>query len=310
MFPAPVQTDPVTAEQLRASVIAVPPLARTGNLAISPSENHRIASHIEAGGVRTLLYGGNANIYHIQPGEYSELLEVIAEVAGTDTLVIPAVGPAYGTMMSQAPLLGESRFPTAMVLPMQGLTTSAGVVEGLTHFARALGRPIVVYIKNVDYLDPEDAARLVDAGLVSWIKYAIVEEDPAHDDYLARLVKLVDPSIIVSGIGEQPALVHRQLFRLAGFTAGCVCVNPALSQAMLDALNSGDIKRAESMQTLFRPLEDLRNKINPVRVLHEAVELAGIAETGPQLPLLSALTEDERDTVGQAARELLELSVP
>ena len=268
-------------------------------------ENRKIISHLEAGGISTLLYGGNANLYHIPPSEFEPLLQIIAEAAGEDTLMIPAVGPAYGTMMSQAPPLAASNYPTAMVLPMQGLTTSEGVVEGLTQFSRAFGRPIVLYIKNLDYIDPEDAARLVDSGSVSFIKYAIVQDDPTIDSFLDRLVEIVDPNLIVSGIGEQPAIVHREQFKLAGFTSGCVCVNPGLSQAILKALNDGDLPRAETIREVFRPLEDLRNAINPVRVLHEALRLAGIADTGPHLPLLSALAESERSEVQEAAKALL-----
>ena len=220
------------------------------------------------------------------------------------------MGPAYGTMMNQALSLAESGFPTAMVLPMQGPTTSEGVVEGLSHFARAFKRPIVLYLRNPGYLEPEDAARLVEAGHVSFIKYAIVRDDPAEDSYLARLVEVVDPSIIVSGIGEQPAIIHREQFRLTGFTSGCVCVNPSLSQAMLEALNAGDLARAETIRSLFLPLEDLRNSIHPVRVLHEAIELTKIAHSGPHLPLLSQLNDTERATVGEAARTLLHLHLP
>lgn len=305
-----MRTGPVTPDLLRASVIAVPPLAREDDYSISVDENRKIIEHIEEGGVGTLLYGGNANLYHIRPDEYGCLLQIVAGAADEETLVIPAVGPAYGTMMAQALSLAESGFPTVMVLPMQGLTTSEGVVEGLSHFARAFGRPIVLYIKNPGYLEPEDAARLVEAGHVSFIKYAIVRDDPAEDPYLARLVEVVDPAIIVSGIGEQPAIIHREQFRLTGFTSGCVCVNPSLSQAMLEALNAGDLARAETIRSLFLPLEDLRNSINPVRVLHEAIELTGIAYSGPHLPLLSQLADTERTTVGEAARNLLQLNLP
>ncbi|MCH2062956.1 MAG: dihydrodipicolinate synthase family protein [Roseibacillus sp.] len=305
-----MRTDPVTPDLLRASVIAVPPLARTDDYSLSAEENQKIISHIEGGGVRTLLYGGNANLYHIRPDEYGSLLQIIAEAAGEETLVIPAAGPAYGTMMNQASALAHSGFSTAMVLPMQDLTTSEGVVEGLSHFARAFGRPIVLYIKNIGYLEPEDAARLVEAGHISCIKYAIVRDDPAEDSYLARLVEVVDPAIIVSGIGEQPALIHRERFQLAGFTSGCVCVNPSLSQAMLEALNTGDLPRAETIRSFFQPLENLRNSINPIRVLHEAIELSGIARSGPHLPLLSGLGDAERTAVGEAARKLLQLGLP
>ena len=305
-----MRTGPVTPDLLRASVIAVPPLARADDYSISVDENRKIIEHIEKGGVSTLLYGGNANLYHARPAEYGSLLQVIGGAAGEKTLVIPAAGPAYGTMMDQAPSLAESGFPTAMALPMQGPTTSAGVVKGLSHFARTFGGPIVLYIKNPGYLEPEDAARLVEDGLVSFIKYAIVRDDPAEDPYLARLVEVVDPAIIVSGIGEQPAIIHRQEFGLTGFTSGCVCVNPSLSQAMLEALNEGDLARAETIRSLFRSLEDLRNSIHPIRVLHEAIELTDIARSGPHLPLLSQLNDTERATVGEAARSHQQLRLP
>jgi dihydrodipicolinate synthase/N-acetylneuraminate lyase len=70
-------------------------------------------------------------------------------------------------------------------------------------------------------------------------------------------------------------------------------------------VQAGDLDRAREIQTIFRPLEDLRNGINPVRVLHEAVKLAGIADTGPALPLLSGITPEEETRVKAAAETLL-----
>lgn len=300
-----MQTRPVTPEDLARSVIAVPPLARDASGAFCAAENEKIVRHIEAGGVTTLLYGGNANFYHIAPSEYASILEGLARIAAPDTLVIPAAGPAYGTMMDQAAVLRDSDYPTAMVLPQQGLTTSEGVVEGLRRFAKRYGRPIVLYIKYDDFVTVEGARELVDEGLVSWIKYAVVRDDPADDPYLAQLVEAVDPQIVVSGIGEQPVIDHLVGFGVNGFTAGCVCLRPELSDALLKAVQAGDLERAREIQQVFRPLEDLRNGINPVRVLHEAVRLADIADTGPHLPLLSALAEQEAAAVAAAARELM-----
>jgi len=299
-----MQTSPVTPEQLNASVIAVPPLARDANLKINREENAKIIRHIEAGGVSTLLYGGNANFYHIAPSEYTEALNIVATESAEDTLVVPSVGPAYGTMMDQTMILRDFDFPTVMVLPMQGLTTDAGVAAGFRKFVEACGKPAVLYIKFEGYLEPETVASLVDDGLVSWIKYAIVREDPARDDYLSRLIEVVDPRLIVSGIGEQPAITHLTKFQINGFTSGCVCVRPDLSQKMLGAINSGDLELAESIRNTFQPLEDLRNEINPIRVLHEAVALSDIAQTGPHLPLLSSLDHEGSGRVKQAASTL------
>ncbi|MDF1851460.1 MAG: dihydrodipicolinate synthase family protein [Verrucomicrobiales bacterium] len=300
-----MQTRPVTPDDLAQSVIAVPPMARDENLVFHPAENEKIIRHIEAGGTSTLLYGGNANFYHIALSEYESILGQLAELAGPETLVIPSVGPAYGMMMDQAAIVKETDYPTVMVLPQQGLTTSEGVVTGLRKFAEKVGKPIVLYIKYGDFITVEGARQLVEDGIISWIKYAIVQEDPAADPYLADLVEQVDPRLIVSGIGEQPVVEHLNDFGVNGFTAGCVCIRPDLSEELREAVQSKDLIRAREIQKIFRPLEDLRNGINPVRVLHEAVRLAGIADTGPALPLLSGISEEEEKRVEEAAEALL-----
>ncbi len=301
-----MQTRPVTPEDLAQSVIAVPPMARNEDFLFDRAENEKIIRHIEAGGVSTLLYGGNANFYHIAPSEFESVLGQLAELAGPDTLVVPSVGPAYGLMMDQAAIMAQMDYPTVMVLPQQGLTTSEGVVTGLRKFAEKVGKPIVLYIKFGDFISVEGARQLVDDGIVSWIKYAIVQEDPAVDPYLADLVEQVDPKLIVSGIGEQPVIEHLVDFGVNGFTAGCVCIRPDLSEALREAVQANELIRAREIQKIFLPLEDLRNGINPVRVLHEAVRLAGIANTGPALPLLSGITPEEETRVRDAALALLD----
>ena len=300
-----MQTTPVRMEQFRSSVLAVPPLAREDGDRISRKENERLIRHIELGGVSMLLYGGNANLYHVRPSEYASLLEILEAAAGKDTLVIPSVGPSYGLMMDQADILKSTRFPTAMVLPTKAVMTEAGLMNGFRKFVEAFGRPAVLYIKEEGYISPEGASELVRDGLVSFIKYAIVRKDPADDEFLDRLVSLVDTPLICSGIGEQPALVHMTKFRLNGYTSGCVCVNPALSQQMLRAITSKDYDLAEKIRKIFLPLEDLRNEINPIRVLHEAVALCDIAKTGRHFPLLSGITESAADQVRRVATELL-----
>jgi dihydrodipicolinate synthase/N-acetylneuraminate lyase len=132
-----------------------------------------------------------------------------------------------------------------------------------------------------------------------------VRNDPAKDAYLTELVDHVDRQMIISGIGEQPAIVHMNDFKLGGFTSGCVCVAPKLSADMLVALRKGDVGLAERIRQTFRPLEDLRNALSPIRVLHEAVRLAGIANTGPLLPLLTNLEEGHHGAVRSAAQALL-----
>lgn len=294
--------------RLGESVLAVPPLCRLGTLSVNETENRRLIRHIEAGGITTLLYGGNANFYHVGLEEYGQLLGFLSTAGGDQTLVIPSAGPAFGTMMDQAKLLRKHRFPIVMILPQQGITTSRGVETGIRRFVEAAGTPTLLYIKHEGYIEPENAAALVKDGVVRGIKYAIVRSDPARDSYLGRLMELVDRRVIISGIGEQPAITHLRAFGLGGFTSGCVCVAPALSARMLAAIRAGRWEEAERVREIFKPLEDLRNSINPIKVLHEAVRLAGIADTGPLQPLLSNLEEEHHAVVRRAAETLVKLN--
>jgi len=305
-----MNTNAITPDTLASSVIAVPPLARDANLKVCATENTKIMRHLEAGGVRTLLYGGNAMFYHIALAEYAATLAILQENAGAETVVIPSVGPAFGATLDQAAVLRDFDFPTAMVLPARDIATPDGVATGIRKFTEAYGRPIVLYIKFEGYLEVEHAQALVDEGLVSWIKYAIVREDTAKDDYLRELVDRVDPQRIVSGIGEQPAIVHLRDFGVQSFTSGCVCIAPSLSMDMLRALKVGDHETAETIRQTFKPLEDLRNAINPIRVLHAATGEAGIAATGPILPLLHEVTDVQRADIAATANELFSHNQP
>ncbi len=300
-----MKTSAVTFDDLGRSVLAVPPLARATDLTPNRAANTALIRHIESGGVTTLLYGGNANFYNIGLYEYAAVIDSLGEAAAANTWIIPSVGPDFGKMIDQAAVLKTRGFPTAMALPMAFGSTVAGVEVGLQRFAEAFGKPVIVYIKQDGYLTPESVARLVEAKVVAAIKYAIVREDPLKDPFLSKLCELVDRRYIVSGMGERPAIVHLRDFQINGFTSGSVCVAPNGSARLLDALKRKDYATAETLRAAYLPLEDCRDAYSPIRVLHEAVTLAGIADMGPMAPLLSNLEVDKHAQVKQAAVDLL-----
>ena len=300
-------TSVVTPELLAASVIAVPPLARDAHRRISVVENTKIIRSIEAGGVSTLLYGGNAVFYHMRLTEYADALSILADAAAPNSWIVPSVGPTFGIMMDQAQVLKDYDFPTVMILPQKEIADEAGIATGIRLFVEQVGKPIVLYIKHDRWLSPSIVDSLVRDGLVSWIKYAVVRENPSLDPYLTEILSLVPAKIVVSGIGEQPAIIHLRDFGVGGFTSGCVCVAPARSMAMLKAIQARDFAKAESIRASFVPLEDLRNSIQPIRVLHEAVAAAGIAATGPMQPLLGELGESQKAAIKRAVQSLMAL---
>ena len=133
----------------------------------------------------------------------------------------------------------------------------------------------------------------------------MVRDEPAKDDYLRSVIDVFPTSRIVSGIGEQPAIVHLRDFGVTGFTSGCVCVAPARSMEMMHAIQDGDFDKAEEIRKWFLPLEDLRNGISPIRVLHHAVQEAGIAKTGPLQPFLSELPKNQIEQIAKAANAMV-----
>lgn len=300
-----MKTSPVTPEDLSASVLAVPPLARRADLSLNPEANRKLIAHLENGGVRTLMYGGNANFYHLPTSEFAATVDFLAEAAGKDTWVIPSAGADYGKLMDQAAILRSRAFPTAMALPFGNPSNDSGVATALRKFADKLGKPIIAYVKGLGYIEPKTLGALAKDGVICAIKYAVVREDPSKDAYLDELVQHVSRDIIISGIGERPAIVHLRDFGLKSFTSGSVCVAPRGSMKILALLKAKKYDEAERIRAAYLPLEDQRDARGPIRVLHDAVTLAGIADMGSMLPMISNLEVSERAAVKAAAVALL-----
>jgi dihydrodipicolinate synthase/N-acetylneuraminate lyase len=300
-----MKTTPVTPADLCASVLAVPPLARRPDLSLNPEANRALIRHLEAGGVTTLMYGGNANFYHLQTSEYAATLDFLAEAAGAHSWVIPSAGADYGKLMDQAAILRSRAFPTAMALPFGNPSNDSGVATALRRFADKVGKPIIAYVKGLGYIEPATLGKLAKDGVICAIKYAVVRDDPKKDTYLDELAQHVSPDMIISGIGERPAVVHLRDFGLKCFTSGSVCVAPNGSTRILALLKAKRYEEAEKIRANYIALEDQRDARGPIRVLHDAVTLAGIADMGPMLPMISNLDASERGAVQAAAAALL-----
>ena len=286
------------------SVWSVPPLALTADFTVDDAANRAIVQHIEAGGVSTVLYGGNANVYGFTADLFRHVVDAAPMWAGDDTWVIPSVGPDWGKLMDHAAVLSRTAYPAAMALPMFGPRDATGTERAVRAFVDRAGMPLILYLRGDGYLPPAVLGRLVDDGVVFALKYAVPRPDPADDPYLAAITDHVPASRIVSGFGEPPAVPHLATFGLAGFTAGCVCIAPRRSMAILRALQAGDKTTAESLLEALLPLEALRDAHGPIPVIHAAVALAGVADTGAMLPMLSNVDPALEPAIAAAAAAL------
>jgi dihydrodipicolinate synthase/N-acetylneuraminate lyase len=302
----------VTSEALRG-VYAVPPLPRRRDArrSLDFDAAECVARHIAAGGITRYLYGGNAFLYHITLEEYEALLGWLAGFT-PPRWPIPSVGPSFGRAMDQARLLKRHGFGCAMVLPCGDPRDAAGMEAGLREIADASGLPLILYLKSEDGFgaakEPglDAIGRLIDDGVALAIKYAVVRDDPGVDSYLDGLLRRVDRTRVISGMGERPAVVHLRDFGLGGLTTGSGCIAPALCSALFAACGEQDWTRADLLRARFMPLEDLRDAWGPARVLHHATELAGIAPAGPIPPYVSGLAPRELEALAPVARALRE----
>jgi len=293
-------------------VLPVPPLARKNDSrrSIDFAQNDRLVRHMADGGIRRLIYGGNALLYHITLADYEPLLDWLSGLK-SEFLVIPSAGPSYGRAMDQAPLLRKHRFPCVMVLPCGDPRDARGLEQGLREIGDACEGPLLAYLKDENNFGADkeaglDAvARLIDSGVCVGVKYAVVRDDPSKDKYLESLLRRVDRSKVISGIGERPAICHMRDFKLQGFTTGSGCIAPRLSNQIFEACMRRDYDAAEQLRAEFLLLEDLRDTWGPSKVLHFATALAGLSDTGPILPYSSPLSAEQLEQLKGAAQTLL-----
>jgi dihydrodipicolinate synthase/N-acetylneuraminate lyase len=132
-----------------------------------------------------------------------------------------------------------------------------------------------------------------------------VRKDPNQDAYLEGLLKRVDRTRVISGMGERPAIAHMRDWKLPGFTTGSGCVAPRLSRLIHEHCVAQEYQAAEELRARFMPLEDLRDAWGPARVLHAAAELAAIASAGPIAPYISAISTQQSAELAPVARALL-----
>jgi len=199
-----------------------------------------------------------------------------------------------------------------MVLPCGDPRDAKGLERGYREIAAAANKHLILYLKEENNLGADreaglDAvARLVNEGVCIGIKYAVVRPQPEQDAYLEALLERVDRKLVISGIGERPAVVHLRDWKLPGFTTGSGCIAPRLTQMILEACRVGEFESAEELRAGFIPLEDLRDLWGPAKVLHTATQLAGIARMGDIPPYVSALSSEQEQALAPVVKTLIE----
>ena len=290
----------------KSSVVAVPPIALTSDFEIAYDQNAALMRHIEGGGVRIVLYGGNANLYHYGLRLYRDALKMMHAFQTERTSVITSIGPDFGKMLDQAKAIREIGLRNVMLLPTGFPADPAGVANGARRIADELGFGIILYIKREDYVQPDELARLIGEGVVRFVKYAVERDDAAKDRYLDDVLSAIGTNSIASGMGETPIADHLAVRKMATYTSGGVCIAPAAAMSLLSLYKSGQAEEALRLSEPFLEFERVRSRVGGMKALHDGVTLSAIADMGPLLPMVSNVTAAEKPEVQRVVAGLLE----
>lgn len=287
----------------KRSVVAVPPIALHADLGVNVEANAALVRHILAGGVDILLYGGNANLYHFGLAAYAEALAMMRAV-GERAGIITSIGPDFGKMLDQAPLVERSGLRNVMLLPVAFPSDSHGVGDGIRRIAARLGFGVILYLKRDMYIRPEVLEKLVAEGAVRFVKYAVERPDPADDPYLDAVLAAIGRDLVASGMGETPVADHVGRRAVATYTSGAVCIAPAAALDLLALYRAGRLVEAEAAIQPFLAFERIRAQLGGIQVLHSGITASGIADMGPMMPMVSVVKERNMEPVRAIVAEL------
>lgn len=296
---------PLTPSEFARSVVAVPPIAIDERGRVAVEANRRLMAHIASGGITTLLYGGNANLYHYGAALFREALETLHAHCPESARILFSIGPDFGKAMDQSAEIRRAGVVDVMLLPTAFPSDPRGVAEGARRVADNLGFGVVLYLKRDGYVDPEALGRLVEDGTVGFVKYAVEREDAGQDAYLDAVIAAVGIDKLASGMGETPIHDHLGTRRLATYTSGAVCIAPAAANELLMLYRAGRDAEALALSAPFLEFERLRTKIGGISMLHDAIALAGLGDFGPLSPMLSNLTAAEKAEISPVIAQLV-----
>ncbi|MHC0431304.1 dihydrodipicolinate synthase family protein [Streptomyces sp. O3] len=281
-----------------ADVVAIPVTPYTEDGAIDQDAHRVLVRRLIDGGVRTLTPNGNTGeFYTLTPDERRAVVELTADEAGGEAVILGGVGHDVPTAVEAA--LHAQRYGATMVMvhqPVHPYVSQHGWLDyhrAIADAVPAVG--VVPYVRNPQ-LSGERLAELGEAcPNVIGAKYAV--PDAARFAAFSRDAGL-DRFVWVAGLAE---LYAPSYFAggATGFTSGLVNVAPGLSLGMLDALRAGDYPAAMKVWERIRRLEDLRaadSSANNVSVVKEALYALGLCRREVRSPA-TPLPEDQRAEV-------------
>jgi 4-hydroxy-tetrahydrodipicolinate synthase len=243
---------------------------------------HGNVTHLIDGGARFLMpMCGTGLVYDATLEEFEAVTGAFVDAAAGRALVVPGIGPGYGRALEMAAIARGLGVAGAMIMPIVGPASPAGVSEGLGRIAEGAGFPVVLYQRRLDIMPVERIVDLCHRDDVAGLKYAV--------DDVQTFRRIVDGAgaacAMVCGMAEDPSVEYLRAGAV-GFSSGMANFVPRLSLNLLAAYGRGDVEEAERLRRMMVPFEDLRGESGARysgSALHAAMDYTGLAG-GPVIP--------------------------
>ena len=237
-------------------------------------------------GVRLLYPCGNTGEFtSLGIDEWSRVVEIAVEVAGTECAVAPGVGHGLTTateMLRRASALGAVG---ALVMPPQPVYLSdRGLAGYYSALSRATDLPLMVYRRG-GYPSDGALAGLAADGAIAGVKYGDTDVSG-----FARGVAAAPGVAWTCGIAERYAPFFAGAGAV-GFTSGLANFAPRTALALHEAIAAGDTDRALELRARCVPFEEIRARhdsaynVPAVKSAMDAVGLAGGRVRPPMIDL-------------------------
>lgn len=261
-------------------VVAITPRRPDGSVDLDGV--HGNVTHLIDGGARFLMpMCGTGLVYDATLEEFEAVTGAFVDAAAGRALVVPGIGPGYGRALEMAAIARGLGVAGAMIMPIVGPASPAGVSEGLGRIAERAGFPVVLYQRRLDIMPVERIVDLCHRDDVAGMKYAV--------DDVQTFRRIVDGAgaacAMVCGMAEDPSVEYLRAGAV-GFSSGMANFVPRLSLNLLAAYGRGDVEEAERLRRMMVPFEDLRGESGARysgSALHAAMDYTGLAG-GPVIP--------------------------
>ena len=271
-------------------VVAITPRLEDGRVDLEGTRNN-VRFLVERGAKFLMPMCGTGLVYDATLEEFEQVTAAFVEAASDQALVVPGIGPGYGRSLEMADLARSLGVAGAMIMPIVGPASAAGVKDGLKRIADVCGLPIILYQRRLDIMPVEHVIELCRHEAVVGLKYAV-------DDLQAftRIAAAAgSEAAMVCGMAEDPCLDYLRAGAV-GFSSGMANFVPRMSLSILEAYQKGNEEEAERLRVMMVPFEDFRGEDSARysgSALHAAMEDVGLAG-GPVIPFVEDVSAEDR----------------